>query len=111
MNHGSDDAAALVGVPELVVRAQVRRDGEWWLAVETRADWAWCPSCGVRAIGHGRSRTTVRDLPIAGTPTVLVYARRRWLCPEALCVMRTWSEQIDGIVPRTRRTRLGSTSS
>lgn len=105
MIHGSgDDATALVGMPELVVRAQVQRDGEWWLAVETEVDRAWCPSCGVRAIGHGRSRSVVRDLPIAGTPTVLVFARRRWRCSEELCEMRTWSEQNDAIAARASLT-------
>lgn len=102
--HGSHDASALVGVPEFVVRAQVLRDGEWWLAVETVADRAWCPGCGVRAVGHGRARTVVRDLPIAGVPTVLVFARRRWLCPEALCAMRTWSEHVDAISRRASLT-------
>ena len=104
MNHGSDDATALVGMAGLVVRAQVLRDGEWWLLVETEADRAWCPSCGVRAIGHGRKRAQVRDLPIAGTPTVLVFARRRWLCGETLCPMRTWSEHVDAIAPRASLT-------
>ena len=102
--HGSDDATALVGMPELVVRAQVQRDGEWWLAVETPPALRWCPRCGVRAVGHGRSRTTVRDLPIAGTPTVLVFARRRLLCPESLCPMRTWSESVEAIAPRSSLT-------
>ena len=87
--HGSDDATALVGMPELVVGAQILRDGEWWLLVETRTDRAWCQSCGVRAVGHGRARTTVRDLPIAGVPTVLVFARRRWRCREELCEVNT----------------------
>ncbi|MFZ9042104.1 MAG: ISL3 family transposase [Ilumatobacteraceae bacterium] len=104
MDHGIDDATALVGMPELVVCAQVVRDGEWWLAVETPPGPQWCPGCGVRAVGHGRTRTTVRDLPIAGTPTVLVFARRRLRCPEALCVMRTWSEQIDAIASRASLT-------
>jgi transposase len=76
-------------MPELVVGAQVLRDGEWWLLVETRADRAWCPRCGVRAVGHGRSRSVVRDLPIAGTPTVLLFARRRWRCGEELCEVNT----------------------
>ena len=102
--HGIDDATALVGMPELVVRAQVLRDGEWWLAVETRPGPRWCPGCGVRTVGHGRSRTTVRDLPIAGVPTVLVFARRRLRCPEPLCEVRTWSEHIDAIAPRASLT-------
>jgi transposase len=102
--NGSDDATALVGMPELVVGAQILRDGEWWLFVETRTDRAWCRGCGVRAVGHGRSRTTVRDLPIAGTPTVVVFARRRWRCREELCAVNTWSEHVDAIAPRASLT-------
>ena len=58
----------------------------------------------MRAVGHGRSRTSVRDLPIAGVPTVLVFARRRWRCPESLCEVRTWSEHVDAIAPRASLT-------
>jgi transposase len=91
-------------MPELIVGAQLLRDGEWLLAVETRADRAWCPSCAVRAVGHGRSRVLVRDLPIAGTPTVLVFARRRWHCREELCEVNTWSEHVDAIARRASLT-------
>ncbi|MFN6118728.1 MAG: transposase family protein [Actinomycetes bacterium] len=56
--------------------------------METRPGPRWCPGCGVRAVGHGRNRTVVRDLPIAGVPTVLVFARRRLRCPESLCEVR-----------------------
>jgi transposase len=58
----------------------------------------------VRAVGHGRTRSVVRDLPIAGTPTELVFARRRLRCPEPLCAMRTWSEHVDAIAPRASLT-------
>jgi hypothetical protein len=44
--------------------------------VETTEDRAWCPTCGVRAVGHGRRRVKVRDLPIADRPVVLVWAKR-----------------------------------
>jgi transposase len=100
IDHGSEDATALVGMPGLVVRGQVQRDGEWWLAVETPAGVRWCHGCGSRAVGHGRSRCQVRDLPIAGTPTVLVFARRRLRCAEPLCAVSTWTERIDAIAPR-----------
>jgi transposase len=98
--YRSDDATALVGMPELVVGAQLFRDGEWWLHVETPAAVVWCHACGCRAVGHGRTRTQVRDLPIAGTPTVLVFARRRWRCVEALCEATTWSEHVNAIGSR-----------
>ena len=68
--HGSQGATALVGMPGFVVGAHELIDGEWWLYVETTADVVGCAECGTRAIGHGRSRTAVRDLAISGRPTV-----------------------------------------
>ena len=85
MGNGSGtglSAAALVGLDGFVVTAQTMREGEHWLVVETTTARAWCPSCGVRAVGNGRRRVLVRDLPIAGTPTVLVWAKRTWRCRE-----------------------------
>ena len=70
----SQGATALVGLSELVVGAQVFVDGEWWLNVETPLDVVACETCGTRAVGHGRTRTEVRDLPVAGVPSVLVFA-------------------------------------
>jgi hypothetical protein len=37
-----------------VVLSQTEEDGELWVLVETTADVAGRPSCGVRATGHGR---------------------------------------------------------
>lgn len=89
---GSDGATALLGMPGFVVGVQVLDDGEWWLVVETTADRVGCPACGVRAVGHGRRRVQVRDLPIAGRPVRLVWAKRIWWCPEAECATKTWTE-------------------
>lgn len=102
--HSSDDATALVGLPELVVGVQRLVDGEWWLYVETPNDRAWCPECGARAVGHGRIRRLVRDLPISGVPTVLVFACRRFKCGQDECPIRTWSEQLEAIAPRASLT-------
>jgi hypothetical protein len=60
--------------------------GEWWLAVETIEDRAWCQRCGVGAMGHGRRTVIVRDLPIADRPAVSVWAKRvlnRWRPPHS----------------------------
>ncbi|MGE3689301.1 MAG: transposase family protein, partial [Acidimicrobiia bacterium] len=40
--------------------------------METTRTRAGCPACGVVGVGNGRRRVKVRDLSIAGTPTVLV---------------------------------------
>jgi transposase len=85
-------ATALVGLDGFVVKSMVMRDGEHWLLIETTAARAWCVGCGVRAVGNGRRRVTVRDLPIAGVATVIVWAKRTWRCLEERCERSSWSE-------------------
>ena len=99
--HDSHGATALVGMAGFVVGAQALVDGEWWLHVETTASVVDCEDCGSRAVGHGRTRTPVRDLEISGRPTVLVWAKRRWRCPDPDCGRSTWSERSEQIAPRT----------
>ena len=109
VGHGSDGATTLFDMPGFVVGAHMVEDGEWWLLVETTADRVGCPSCGVRAVGHGRRRVHVRDLPIAGRPVRLVWAKRIWRCADPDCARATWSEQHNQISARaslTRRARI-----
>jgi transposase len=100
----SEGATALLGMPEFVVGAQIEVGGEWWLAVETTAVVMGCEVCGTRAVGHGRRRVKVRDLPMADRPVVLVWAKRLWRCPDPGCHARTWSEEVDEIAPRVALT-------
>lgn len=104
MIHDSHGATALLGMPGFVVGAQLEVDGELWLYVETTADAAGCGGCGSRAVGHGRRRVKVRDLPALGRPVVLVWAKRKWRCPDPDCEVRTWTETSDAIAPRTALT-------
>lgn len=104
MMQGSETATALVDMPGFVVGARIEVDGEWWLHVETTADVVGCEACGTRAVGHGRRVVKVRDLPVAGRPVVLVWAKRIWRCPEPDCAAVTWSEDVDGIAPRAALT-------
>lgn len=101
MFHRSEGATALQAMPGFVVGAQLEVDGEWWLNVETTADVAGCDGCGTRAVGHGRRRVKIRDMPAAGRPVVLVWAKRIWRCPEPSCEVATWSEDVDEIGPRS----------
>jgi transposase len=101
MDHNGSGVSALLGLDGFMVVAQLDDEtGEWWLAVETTEDRVWCPACGVRAVGHGRRRVKVRDLPFGDRPVVLVWAKRLWRCPEPACEVGTWSEESDGISPR-----------
>ena len=105
MIDGSRGATALVGLPGFVVGAQELVDDEWWLFIETDADVVGCPDCGVRAVGHGRRLTAVRDLPVAGHPVVLVWAKRRWRCGDPDCATRTWLETSPEIAARASLSR------
>ena len=58
----------------------------------------------MRATGNGRRRVLVRDLPIVGTPTVLVWAKRPWRCRETQCPRASWSETSPHIAPRASLT-------
>jgi transposase len=98
--HRSEGATALLGMAGFVVGVQELIDDEWWLYVETSADRAACPGCGTWATGHGRRRVAVRDLPMAGRPVVLCWAKRIWLCGDGDCDNKTWSENNESILPK-----------
>src|SRR5215211_2481646 len=102
--HRSQGATALLGMPGFVVGAQLEVDGEWWLHVETTAEMVGCAACGTRAVGHGRRPVRVRDLPVAGRPVLVVWAKRIWRCPDGDCAVGTWSERHDAIAPRSALT-------
>lgn len=65
----------MLGLPGFVVLAVSEYAGELEQAVQTTADQGWCPGCGVRARLHDRRPSWVRDLPAAGRPVTLVWAR------------------------------------
>lgn len=106
MENGSEDANAsmLFGMPGFFVRAQTRRDDEWWLAVETTQERSACPTCGVFGVGNGRRRVVVRDLPVGGVPVIVVWSKRTFRCGEDLCERGSWSETSPQIAPRAALT-------
>ena len=92
MFNGSDVVTALFGIEGMRVRAHAEIVDEWWLKIETAADVAGCSACGTRAVGHGRRKVRVRDLPVFGRPVVLLWAKRIWRCPDPDCETKTWTE-------------------
>jgi transposase len=83
-----------------VVLAAIETDGELWLEIETSATVAACPACGVRATGNGRRRVKVRDLAVSGRPAVVVWRKRTWVCDDADCEAKSFSETTGAIGPR-----------
>ena len=91
---------ALLGLNGFVVLAAAELAGEVELLVETTDVITGCPRCGVVAEPHGRRPVSVRDLPLAGRPTVLVWSKRLWRCLQPWCAQRSWSEASEATGPR-----------
>jgi transposase len=97
-----DHATRLVGLQGFVV-TEVQRAGERLdLQVELLARAAGCPRCGgVEVRVKERPLVRVRDLPIAGRLTRLVWRKRRYRCSEC---GRTFTEAHEQLPPRQRVT-------
>jgi transposase len=64
-----------------------------------------CPHCGVVARVKDRPQVELVDLPVYGYPTRLIWRKRRFYCPEAICPMGSWTEED----PRIASSRLQMT--
>ncbi len=86
--------ALLVGLPDVNVLAVDDDDPTAPLRVhvETRAVLVGCGGCGTRAQLKDRRRVALVDLAAFGRPAVLVWDKRRWSCPEADCLVGTFTE-------------------
>ena len=104
MERERSAAAVMLGLPGFVVLAVSEVDGELEQAIETTVDLVGCPECGAVAQLHDRRPCWVRGLPAAGRPVILVWVKRVWRCPYALCPKRTWTETSSVIAPRASLT-------
>lgn len=91
--------ALLVGLPDVNVLAVDDTDltSPLRVHVETTADIVGCASCGSRARLKDRRQVALVDLAAFGRPTVLVWHKRRWSCPEIDCGVKTFTEQASAI--------------
>ena len=93
-------AETIVDLPGFVILAAGEYGGELELLVETTATDVYCGRCGTRAQVHDRREHLLRDVPVAGRATVLVWWKRIWRCPDRACAVRTWTEQSPLGAPR-----------
>ena len=87
----------LLGLPGMRVLGVAEGDDELVVTVETTAERAWCPTCGVRAQAQDRTTRSVRDLSCFGRPVRLEVHRRRWRCRQRECAARTWTEDVEAL--------------
>ena len=101
-----DRCDLLVGLDGLHVTAVERDDGDRLVvAVESELTVMGCPECGVVAHGHGRVEVELVDAPAFGRPVRVRWRKRRWVCPEAACPVRSFTEQDERVAaPRAKLT-------
>ena len=95
---------AALGLDGFVLLAAGAVGGELELLVETNETVTGCPTCGLVATAHGRREHLVRDVPLAGLPVAIMWAKRIWRCADPVCPKRTWSERHPAIAPRASLT-------
>jgi transposase len=79
-------------VPDVRVLGARRHLRHVELHIETTADVAGCPECGVVASGKGWRVVWFSDLTCLETPVQLAWHKRRWRCLEASCPTGSWTE-------------------
>jgi transposase len=93
-------AETIVDLPGFTVLAAGEYGGELELLVESAAVAVDCGRCGGPAQVHDRREHLLRDVPVAGRATVLVWWKRIWRCPDPACPVRTWTERSPLGAPR-----------
>ena len=97
-------ADALLGVEGIHVSSVTATGRGLVLGVETGEDVTGCPDCGVGAVGHGRRRARLHDIPCFGKPVRLLWAKRVWRCPDRDCPRTTFTEDHALAGPRAKLT-------
>lgn len=91
----------LVGLEGVHVEDVERRPGLLQVTVSSPGGVTGCPGCGVVAVGRGRRRRLLHDVPGTGR-VVIVWRQRVWRCVEGACPVGTFVEQLPELVQSRR---------
>ena len=64
------------------------------VVIESLAEEASCPKCGRAGELYDRPVRELEDAPAFGRPLVFEWHTRRWQCPNHLCDVETWDEEL-----------------
>lgn len=95
----------LIGIERARVLGVTRDRAVVTVTIETTDAHTSCAKCGVRAVVKDRSNVEFVDLPVCGTPSRLVWRKRRWECLNRGCDAPSATEiRADIARPRTAMT-------
>jgi transposase len=87
----------LVGLDGVHVEDVERGDGLLTVTVSTPTSPTGCPGCGVLAVGRGRRRRVLHDVP-GVTRVRVIWRQRVWRCVQDGCARKTFVEQLPSLV-------------
>ena len=88
----------------LKIRSVMQTEPGWIVEAEGASN-AVCPVCGVTSDSrHSRCWRTLHDLPLQGTCVVVKLQVGRWLCRQAECPRKIFTERVSGVLPHAQRT-------
>lgn len=87
----------LLGLDGVHVERVERDDDVMIVTVSTPATATGCPGCGVLAVGRGRRRRVLHDVP-GVTRVRVIWRQRVWRCDDRGCVKKTFVEQVPTLV-------------
>jgi transposase len=88
------------GASGFEVLTAVRGEVEIEIEVQSIATLVGCHGCGVRATPKDRRWVAVRDAPAGNLAVVVRWRKRIWVCRDADCPVKTWTEQAAWAAPR-----------
>ena len=96
--HHRHMAETLLGLKGVDVGEAVEEGGLVSTVVRLREQ-PVCADCGGEVRFEGEREVRLVDLPMFGRPTRLVWAKRRWRCPDSGCATGSFTEQAERIAP------------
>jgi transposase len=102
-----DGSSLLLDLDGVVVESVQRfEDGTRLVEVRTAAAWVGiCPECGERSTkSKGWVSTSPRDVQVGPDRPVLLWRKRKWLCPNTVCDRKVFTEAVPGVPARARIT-------
>jgi len=92
--------------PRLITDKIELIDGVYIASCHLKKTTTYCPVCGKKTNSvHSMYHSKFYDLPIQGIPVLIDLEKKKYLCRNKDCNTKTFTEKIDFISPKGRKTK------
>lgn len=99
----ADAISLCLGLEGFTVLDTIEDEDQVEVVIELTSEAGVCPGCAcISTVVHERAEVRMRDVPLQGKPTYLVWRKRRFRCEQAECERGTFSDEHAEVPPRAR---------